>query len=125
MRIDLYALDDGVIETTCNIPDAIWTTPVQIAMNKAAAARGMGIDTSPNNDTIDPNVQTITTSQGLLAWVNANALTSARGSGPPPVTAPTTSGTTGVQVVGAVVGATIAGGALWLAFRTIYPAWPR
>jgi len=121
MRVDLYGLDDGVIEATANIPDALWTTDVKTAANASAADHGMGIDISANNDTIDPHVPTIASESTLITWINGHAYTAAKG-----VTAPAATDSPGaIQVVGAIVGATVAGGILWMAFRTIYPAWVR
>src|SRR6202021_3989657 len=87
MRIDLLDVD-GLIQTTPNIPDALWTPDVQAQAAAAARKRGMTIDTSPLNDTLDHGIPSFGTSTTLLSWISNQ--TSDRGTGP--IAAPVSSG---------------------------------
>jgi hypothetical protein len=118
MRIDVIGRD-GVIEATANIPDSLWSSDVQAAANLAAAAHGQEILTSPLDDHIDPHTQMILTSAGLIQWINSRGTASSPGPTAPAV--PVASPGVGTAIT-TFVGAAIAGGILWAAFRTVLPA---
>lgn len=117
MRVDVIDTD-GVIQFTCNIPDALWTTDVQTAANAAAANHGMTLDVADPDDTIDPHVQLVTTKTDLIDWINAHTYT-ALGTGPVAPGAGSTSSSSGVVVAVVAVAAIGVVGALgwWLSRR--------
>lgn len=122
---------DGVIESTVNIPDALWTAQNKAQVDQWAASRGFTYTTFPS-DSNASGVQKVTSMQALSAWISAQGTASgiAKGtssglvdttsSAAPAQTVPVANGGVSTGTIVAIAAVGLVGAAIvgWLIYRS-------